>query len=148
MSLNRLWLPIPSPRTLLTALLSGLVGAVLAIAASVWLEDARKPAANPGPAHDRRFVALGKAYVPQLGKAYAAAWEEGAKQLDGGAGLSAALDAVSKAWSSKRTELYDHVLTPEFSKIVIESVKDADVTPAERSAMAAAWRGLSLGLGR
>jgi hypothetical protein len=30
---------------------------------------------------------------------------------------------------------------------VAESVKDADLTPAERSAMAAAWRGLSSGLG-
>jgi hypothetical protein len=40
------------------------------------------------------------------------------------------------------------VFTPEFSRIVAESTKDSDVTPAERAALAAAWRGLSLGLGK
>ena len=90
----------------------------------------------------------GKAYLPQLGKAYAAAWEEGAKQLEAGQSITAALEAVSKTWSANRTQLYDHVFTPEFSRIVAESVKDADVTPAERAALAAAWRGLSLGLAK
>ena len=89
-----------------------------------------------------------RAYLPQLGQAYAAAWEEGAKQLEAGRDISAAIDAVAKSWSANRTQLYDHVLTPEFSKIVVESVKDSDVTPAERSAMVAAWRGLAVGLAK
>ena len=62
--------------------------------------------------------------------------------------MAAALDAVSKSWSANRAQLYDHVLTPEFSRIVAESIKDADVTPVQRAALAAAWRGLSRGLGR
>jgi hypothetical protein len=148
MSLNRIWLLLPGWRTLCTVLASSLVGAALAIAVLTGIEDSRKPTPSPGPVHDPRFVALGKAYLPQLGKAYAAAWEEGAKQLEAGAGIATALDALSKTWSANRAQLYDHVLTPEFSKIVTESVKDADVTPAERSAMAAAWRGFAIGLGQ
>jgi hypothetical protein len=146
MSLNRLYLLFPSRRTLLTVLLSSVISAGLAITISARLAAPRNPNPSPVPPRDVHFVALGKTYLPKLGLAYAAAWEAGAKQLDGGGGISAALDAVAKSWSSSRAELYDHVLTPEFSKIVAESVKDADVTPAERSAMAAAWRGLALGL--
>ena len=41
---------------------------------------------------------VGRAYLPGLGKAYAAAWEEGAKGLEAGQPLSAAVAAVGKAW--------------------------------------------------
>jgi hypothetical protein len=146
MILNRLWLLFPGRRTVLTVLFSGAVGAALAIGASVWIADARKPAPSPAPLHDPRFAALGKAYLPHLGRAYAKAWEEGAKKLEAGAGISVALEAVSTSWSSNRTQVYDQMITPELSKIVTESIKDADVTPQERAAMAAAWRGLSVGL--
>ena len=133
-------------RTLVTVALSSAVGAALALFAAARLAAPRKPGPNPASPYNEQFAAIGRAYLPQLGKSYAAAWEEGAKQLDAGGGISAALDTVSKTWSANRTKLYDHVLTPEFSKIVAESVNDADLTAAERSAMAAAWRGLSLGL--
>jgi hypothetical protein len=148
MSLNQLSSLLPSRRTLVTVALSSAVGAALAMLAATRLEAPGKPVPNPAYPHNEQFVAIGRAYLPQLGKSYAAAWEEGAKQLDAGGGISAALDTVSKTWSADRTKLYDHVLTPEFSKIVAESVSDADLTPTERSAMAAAWRGLSLGLGK
>ena len=129
-------------------MVSSLAGAALTVAVFYWGQLPGTPAPKPGPPHDPRFVTLGKAYLPQLGKAYAAAWAEGANQLDAGKGITAALDAVSKTWSTNRTQLYDHVFTPEFSRIVAESVKDADVTSEERAALAAAWRGLSLGLGK
>jgi hypothetical protein len=148
MSLNQLSSFLPSRRTLVTVALSSAVGAALAIFAAARLAAPSKPVPDPANLHNEQFVAIGRAYLPQLGKAYAAAWEEGAKQLDAGGGISAALDTVSKTWSANRTSLYDHVLTPEFSRIAAESVNDADLTPAERSAMAAAWRGLSLGLGK
>jgi hypothetical protein len=73
---------------------------------------------------------------------------KGDKQLEAGKSIAAALDSVSKSWSSARAQLFDQVLTPEFAKIVAESVADADVTPEERSAMATAWRGLSVGLAK
>lgn len=146
MFLNRFSSLVPDRRVVATVLVSSLAGVALTVAVSTWVETSRKPAPNPGPPHDARFVGIGKAYLPQLGKAYAEAWDEGAKVLDTGKSVADALDAVSKKWSSSRTQLYDHVFTPEFSRIVAESVKDSDVTPAERAALAAAWGGLSLGL--
>jgi hypothetical protein len=148
MSFNRLLSLVPGRRAVATVLVSSVAGVALTIAVSTYVETSKKPAPNPGPPHDPRFVTLGKAYLPQLGKAYADAWDAGAKELDAGKGITVALDAVSKKWSSSRTELFDHLFTPEFSRIVAESVKDADVTPAERAALAAAWRGLSLGLAK
>jgi hypothetical protein len=146
MFLSRVFSILPGRRTLVTVLVSGVLGALVAFAVSVVVEAPKQPAPQPGPPHDPRFATLGKTYLPQLGNAYAAAWDEGAKELDAGKGIAAALDVVSQKWTSSRTQLFDHVFTPEFSRIVAESVKDADVTPAERAALAAAWRGLSLGL--
>jgi hypothetical protein len=129
-------------------MLSSVLGGALAIGVSDWLRMAEDPTGNPPPPHDARFVSLGRSYLPLLGKAYAAAWDQGAQALDSGKGISTALDTVSQAWTANRTEIYDKLVTPELAKIIPESVKDSDVTPAERSAMAAAWRGFALGLGR
>ena len=80
--------------------------------------------------------------------AYARAWDEGAIALDSGQPVSAALDLVAKNWTSGRTALFDKLVAPEFAKIVPESIKDSDVTPQERTALAAAWRGFAVGLTR
>jgi len=136
---------IPSPRTLLSVALSSLLGGAVAIGVSDRL---RAPAGPPAPPTDPKFVRLGRAYLPELGKAYAAAWEEGAKALDAGQPLSAAIAAVGKTWDANRTQLFDQKATPEFAKIVPESQKDADITPQQRAAMTAAWRGFASGLGR
>ena len=136
---------IPSVRTLLTIGLSGLLGGVVAIGVTVWLGAFDAP---PGPATDPHFVKAGRAYLPELGKAYAAAWEEGARCLDAGQPLTAAITAVGKAWDANRVQLFDRLASPEFIRIIPESSKDADVTPQQRAAMAAAWRGFASGLGR
>jgi hypothetical protein len=119
------------------------MGGAVAIGVSVYLHE---PAGPPAPLQDTHFVKVGRAYLPGLGKAYAAAWEEGAKGLDAGQAFSAAVAAVGKAWDANRAQLFDQVATPEFAKIIPESQKDADVTPQQRAAMAAAWRGLASGL--
>jgi hypothetical protein len=145
MLINRLWSLFPSWRMLLTAAVSSVLGGTLAIGLAD--RPAMRTGPNPNPLPDDPcFVALGRAYLPQLGKAYAAAWDDGAKALDAGQAVSAALDAVAKGWTANRTALYDTAITPELAKILPESVKDADVTPAERAALAAAWRGLARGL--
>jgi hypothetical protein len=130
---------------LLTVAFSSLVGGAVAIGVSARLGG---PSGPPAPPHDPQFVPLGRAYLPGLGKAYAAAWEEGAKGLEAGQPLSAALAAVGKAWDASRTQLFDRMATPEFAKIIPESRKDADITLQQRAAMAAAWRGFALGLGK
>jgi hypothetical protein len=136
---------IPSPRTLLTVALSSLLGGAVAIGAAAWLG---RPAGPPAPPTDPNFVRIGRAYLPGLGKAYAAAWEEGAKALDSGQPFSTAFAAVGKTWDTNRTQLFDQMATPELAKILPESQKDADVTPQQRAAMAAAWRGFAAGLGQ
>jgi hypothetical protein len=145
MLFTRLWSLFPSRRILVTVTLSSVLGGAVAIGVSDWLEPAR-PTSSPLAPHDGGYVSLGRAYLPQLGKAYAAAWDQGADALDSGQGIAAALDTVARTWTANRTEIYDKLLTPELAKIVPESVKDSDVTPAERAAMAAAWRGFALGL--
>jgi hypothetical protein len=136
---------LPSPSMLLTVGLSSLVGGAVAIGVSVRLGE---PAGPPAPPQDPHFVKVGRAYLPGLGKAYAAAWEEGAKGLEAGQPFSTAIAAVGKAWDANRAQLFDRVATPEFAKIIPESQKDADVTSQQRAAMAAAWRGFASGLGK
>jgi hypothetical protein len=137
---------LPSRSTLATIAVSSLMGGALALGISTWLWSPEAPPASPVPPHDPHFFRLGRAYLPELGKAYATAWEDGAKGLETGQNLSDALNAVTKAWGTNRTQLFDRMATPEFLKLVPESKKDADVTPQERAAMAAAWRGFALGL--
>jgi hypothetical protein len=151
MLFTRLWSLFPSRRTLVTVTLSTVLGGAVAIGVSDWIRPSGGPTGSPQSRHagiDRRYESLGRAYLPQLGKAYAAAWDQGAKALDSGQGISAALDTVAQTWTASRTEIYDKLLTPELAKIVSESVKDSDITPTERAAMAAAWRGLALGLSK
>lgn len=145
MAISTILAALPSRRTLATVVFSGLVGGAVALGVAEWHA---RPAGPPAPPHNPQFEKIGRAYLPGLAKAYAAAWEEGAKSLDAGQPLSASLAAVSKAWEANRTSLFDRSVATELARIVPESQKDADVTPAQRAAMAAAWRGLALGLDR
>ena len=96
--------------------------------------DPDKPAPNPAYSHDKRFVIIGHDYLPQLGKAYAAAWEQGAKNSKPAEASRFHWTRCRKAWKSNRVQLYDRMLTPEFAKIVAENIKDEDLTTAERTA--------------
>lgn len=96
---------------------------------------------------DARFVTLGRSYRNELAKVYARAWEEGAKNLEAGAGPAAALDGVAKAWEVGRLDLFETVVTPEFSRIVPEGKPEKELTREERARLAAAWRGFAEGLG-
>ena len=146
MLIHMLWAAIPSRRTLFTIVISSLLGGALAVGSATWLRSPAGPPPGPQPLHDPHFVRIGQAYIAALSKTYASAWDQGAQGLDTGQGLSTALDAVAKAWSANRTQLFDQMVTPEFAKLIPETTKDADVTPQERAAMAAAWRGFALGL--
>jgi hypothetical protein len=95
---------------------------------------------------DAAFIQLGRAYLPDLGKAYGAAWEDGAKLLEAGQPVSTAVGQVTTSWTTKRQALMDAQISPALAKVVPESTKDADVTSSERAALAAAWRGLARGL--
>ncbi len=79
-------------------------------------------------------------------KAYATAWVEGAKALEAGRPVDAALAEVGRAWDSGRTALFDRLLTPPFNRVVPEGRDDSATTLADKLALARAWRGLARGL--
>jgi hypothetical protein len=110
-----------------------------------WL-GGYEPGPAPAPLVDDRFIPLGRAYLPELGKQYAAAWIEGAKALEAGQPVSSALKSVSQTWDHGRAELFDRLLTPELSKIVPDGQADAETKVVDRLALARAWRGLASGL--
>jgi hypothetical protein len=147
MVISRLRAWFPTGRTLVTVIASALVGGTVVFGISSWLRthDGGNAAQPP---HDARFVTLGRTYLRQLGAVYAGAWNQGAIALDSGQPVSTALDLVAKDWTSGRTALFDKLVAPEFAKIVPESVKDSDITPQERTGLAAAWRGFVVGLTR
>jgi hypothetical protein len=140
------WLP---GKTILIIALSGAVGAGLTVAAPsiiAWIGGGAHPTPPAPPNFDERFIPLGRAYVPELGKAYATAWIEGAKALESGQPVAASLKTVSDSWDTSRVQLFDRLVTPEFAKIVPEGQADADALLVNRMALARAWRGFALGL--
>jgi len=135
----------PTGRTLVTVIASALIGAAATFGVSEWLRTVDR--SDPSqPSRDPHLAAIGRAYLTQLAEAYAQAWDQGATALDSGQPVSTALDLVAKNWAAGRTAVFDKVVAPEFAKIVPESIKDTDVTPQERAALAAAWRGFAVGL--
>lgn len=106
---------------------------------------------SPGPrpaSRDDRFIRLGRAYPPELGRVYAAAWREGARRLDDGEPIASAIRAVHQAWEAGRIRLFDRVVTPEFAAIVPENPSGtlAGEGDADRKALAWAWREFAAGL--
>lgn len=96
---------------------------------------------------DAHFISIGQTYRTELGKVYARAWEDGARNLESGAGAAAAIDGVAKSWDAGRVSLFESLVTPELVKIVPEGKADKDITAEDRSRLAAAWRGFAKGLG-
>jgi hypothetical protein len=144
---RRLLACFPCGQALLTVIASALAGGIVAVAGTEWFSRPQVVrVARAQPPCDAQFTPLGQAYLPGLGQAYASAWNEGASALESGQPISAALDLVGKTWTSSRTALFDKLVAPEFAKIIPESIKDSDVTPQERAALAAAWRGFAAGL--
>jgi hypothetical protein len=124
------------------------------LGASVAMQDPscrRRP--EDGPARTSasradRFTRLGRAYLPELGRVYAAAWYEGARGLEEGRTIDVAITAVAKSWEAGRVKLFDRLVTPEFAAIVPQ---DASRPPrlegdTDRQALARAWRAFAAGL--
>ncbi len=88
----------------------------------------------------------GKTYLLELGRVYAAAWNEGEKALESGQLVAAALKSVGQSWDSGRGQLFDRLVTSELSKIVAENQPEAEAKPTNLAALALAWRGFVIGL--
>lgn len=135
-------------KTVLLVLVSAVVGAGLSAGIPPlvhWLEG-KKPTPAPAPQVDKTFIPLGRDYLAALGQQYAAAWNDGAKALESGQSVPAALKTVAQSWDHNRSQAFDRLLSPRFAKIVPEGQPEASTKPADRQAMARAWRGLAAGL--
>ncbi len=148
------WLPLGrlrlcSAKTVVLIAVSAALGGGLATAAPALerLLGHGDSSPTPAPALDGRFVTLGRAYLPELGRAYATAWNEGAKALESGQPVASALKSVGQSWDSGRVQLFDRLITPELSKIVPDGRPESQLTTADRQALARAWRGFASGLG-
>lgn len=119
----------------------------LVVLSALVIGSALLPFTPPDHRVDAHFITIGQTYRTELGKVYAWAWEDGAKHLESGAGPGAAIDGVAKSWDAGRVNLFESLVTPELARIVPEGKADKDITPDDRSRLAAAWRGFAKGLG-
>src|SRR5262245_19674473 len=87
---------------LATALLGTSV--VMLAPACRWGSDDR---ARTTASRDDRFTRLGRAYLPELGRIYAAAWYEGARRLEEGQTVGSSIAVVGEAWDAGRVRLFD-----------------------------------------
>src|SRR4051794_15454140 len=97
---------------------AALMGAGVATLPPAYRPRAESSADRTSTSRDIRFTRLGRAYLPELGRVYAAAWYEGARRLEDGQSMASAIGAVGKAWDAGRIRLFDRLVTPEFDAIV------------------------------
>jgi hypothetical protein len=124
------------------------LSSVLSAAAAVAVEEYRRPVPpipHDGPA-DPRFVSVGRAYTRELAKAYSGAIRVGVTELEAGVPVSQVFLDVGKTWDQRRKTAFDRLITPELSKVLPESAKDSDISPDQRTHLAAALRGLAQGV--
>ena len=113
---------------------------VAIFAAVIWL-DAASPISG-------QIESAGRAYPHQLGVAYAAAWEDGARMLDAGQPIEKALGQVKTTWDKGRTEAFTSTVSPLFSRVLPEGTPEKDITAEDRQRLARAWLEFARGLGK
>jgi hypothetical protein len=132
-----------------TAAISLLASFALGVLVSTGKISCRSTPDRPAPLAPlsaQGLVRLGKTYTVNLGKVYASAWEAGAADLESGKPVSVALNTVHESWDRDRVQLFNRFVAIEFDKIVPQGKTDNDVTAAERTALAKAWRSFASGL--
>jgi hypothetical protein len=91
-------------------------------------------------------VTAGRLYRPAMAAAYSSAWLAGADAIDAGKPMAAALEVVASTWRKGRSDLFAKSIEPLLSAIIPGATADADVTPAQRTRLAAAFRDVAKGL--
>jgi hypothetical protein len=128
----------------LAALVSAFVGAAIMFhvdraAVTPVVEPAATAPLDP-------IAAVGKKYGAGLLKVYAGAWRDGARKLDAGGTMEAGIAQVGTSLSTGRATLYDETITDVLAQIIPEGTLDADQTPKQKAAGAAAFRSIAAGL--
>lgn len=120
----------------------------LVVAAALWLGHVPVPPGPtpPAPVIDAKFVELGKSYGPALVAAYAENWQVMADRVDAGKPIGEAVTAFGVDWTARRNDLFDAQLAGPFKALVPEGATEDTITATQRSAYAAAARGVAKGL--
>jgi hypothetical protein len=135
--------PAPPTRPRLLAALPWVLLAVLGVGYLVARGKTPAPPTPPTPP-ESKFVALGKAFLPDLKAAQAAGWRKGAEALRGGKGVKDSEDATRSALLARLEADFESKVGPALQAILPEDQELAD--PAKRAALAAALEDLANGL--
>lgn len=117
-----------------------MVSASAGVAWTTHRGGSRKPDAVAG------VTAVGRAYPRALGAVYAESWRRGAESLDAGRSVNDSLTVVADTWAASRITLFDRAVAPAFAAVVPEGKPDAEVSTADKAALASLWRGFASGL--
>lgn len=118
------------------------------LAVGVWIGRRAPDAPSPAPAaYDKALVPIGRAYAGVVLSTYATAWNQAADAVASGKPVSDSLAALRTAWEAERTKQYQAAVSPAFWAIVPENATEESITPTQRAALAAAFRGFAKGVG-
>lgn len=130
---------------LLTVALSQL-GSVACLVAMFWLSGFGRDRPDFQPPVDTSFVPIARAYSGVILDSYASAWSTAAEEVAAGQPVAEVLARIRPNWETARTPDYKAKVSPAFAAIVPEGTPHEQVTPAQRAALAAAFRGFAKGL--
>lgn len=122
------------------------VGSVVCLGVGLWLGGFNLARPDFSPPVDPAFVPIARAYSGVILDSYASAWATAADEVTAGKPIAEALAGVRANWETARTPEYKAKVSPAFAAIVPEGTPDAQVAPAQRAALAAAFRGFAKGL--
>jgi len=129
---------------LLLALLQ--VGSVACLGVGLWLGGFVGGRPDLSPPVDASFVPIARAYSEVVLDSYASAWAAAADEVAAGQPVAEALLRIRPNWDAARTPEYKAKVSPAFNAIVPEGTPDAEITPIQRAALAAAFRGFAKGV--
>jgi hypothetical protein len=127
-----------------TFLLSVVFALVVALVFVIHSGGGSNP--RPDSDYDAAFESVGQEYASSLPEACGSAWVAGARDLDRGSTVSASLLHVAKLWDEARKASFNELVAPKLAEIVPEASAEKEISPAQRRALAAAWRGFAAGL--
>lgn len=122
------------------------MGSVVALGVGLWLGGFNLGGPDSAPSVDKSFIPIARAYKEVILDSYAAAWTVAADEVAAGKPVVEALAGIRPSWESARTPEYKATVTPALNAIVAEGTPDSEISPIQRAALAAAFRGFAEGV--
>ena len=87
---------------------------------------------------------LGRKFASAVAGSFGDAWTLAADTLEQGKSVADAQAALQAGWQEGRTKAFTMLVTPEFSKVLLEGTEPT--TPAQRTEVVKLWRDFAAGL--